>query len=480
MARLRVVFAALMCCAPWLAGAQTPVAPMQAPGFRASCPAPLFAGEIPSGKDAIRAELLALAALIEACDVRADFHAHRGALLLSAGWPQEAAVSLEKALLLNPELAGAQLDFAQALVQLGQRQQARDLVSQVAQRPDIEPGLKQWLQEGLAPGAALPGASTTPGGRLADDGSGWTWAGLVQTGLGHESNLASATHTGSLTLYLASGPVEVPLADTERPKSGMATKVLAATQGVRPLGDGQLRVNAAVQGRRAAGGVVADNQLAEAGLAYALPLGPGIVSANLGLHSFVQTGVYNYKDQAYSLKYEPLPTWAGCQWSGALSRTEQHYINSPSLDGHYDHLRLQSACRPASSARLVAPAETIAGVTVGRDNPLRPDRPGGVKNRMELYARHEAPLTVPGLRRQATLTAWGRYSHSQDERVFSTLLGDTPARTHRQDFGLGLWWPIQPGWSAGLDVESTSQKSTNTLLNIRNLSFYGGLRWVWN
>lgn len=426
----------------------------------------------------MRGELLALARLAEACDLRADFHAHRGALLLSAGWPQEAAIALEKALLLNPELAGAQLDYAQALVQLGQRQQARDLVSQVAQRPDIEPGLKQWLQEGLSPGAALPRSSASEG-PLAHD-SAWSWAGLVQSGLGHESNLASATHTASLTLFLATGPVEVPLADTERPRSGMATKVLAATQGVRALGDGQLRVNAAVQGRRAAGGLVADNQLAEGGLGYAWPLGPGILLGSLGLHSFVQTGVYNYKDQAYSLKYEPLPTWAGCKWSGAVSRTEQHYLNSPSLDGHYDHVRLETACRPGASASLVAPAETIAGVTMGRDNPLRPDRPGGIKNRLEVYARHEAPLTVPGLRRQATLTAWGRYSHSQDEKVFSTLLGDTPAHTHRQDLGLGVWWPIRSGWSAGLDVESTSQKSSNTLLNIRNLSFYGGLRWVWN
>ena len=479
MARLRVVFAALICCAPWLAGAQAlaPAGPL--PGPRVACPAALFGGDLPSDKEGLRTELLALAGLTEACDVRADFHARRGTLLLSAGWPQEAAVALEKALLLNPELAGAQLDYAQALVLLGQRQQARDLVSQVAQRPDIEPGLKQWLQEGLTPRATLLGESAA-GSDRTDHESGWSWAGLVQSGLGHESNLASATHTASLTLYLATGPVEVPLADTERPKSGMATKVLAATQGVRPLGDGQLRLNAAVQGRRAAGAVVADNQLAEGGLGYALPLGPGILLGTLGLHSFVQTGVYNYKDQAYSLKYEPLPTWMGCKWSGALSRTEQHYINSPSLDGHYDHFRLESACRPAASARLVAPAETIAGLSVGRDNPLSPDRPGGVKNRLELYARHEAPLTLPGSRRPVTLTAWGRYSHSRDDKVFSPLLGDAPARTHRQDFGLGMWWPLQPGWSAGLDVESTLQKSTNTLLNIRNLSVYGGVRWAWN
>ena len=467
-----------MCCTPWLVGAQTTPVTAQAPGPRSACQAALFGGELPVSKDAIRSQLLSLAPQAEACDLRADFHAHRGALLLSAGWPQEAAIALEKALLLNPELAGTQLDYAQALVQLGQRQQARDLVSQVTQRPDIEPGLKQWLQEGLSPESAPGTPPSHEAALLKDDG--WSWAGLVQTGLGHESNLASATHTASLVLYLATGPVEVPLADSERPKSGSAFKMLAATQGVRPLGDGELRLNAAVQGRRAAGQLVADNQLAEGGLGYAMPLGPGVLLSSLGLHSFVQPGVYNYKDQAYSLKYEPLRSFFGCKWSAAVSRTQQHYLNAPTLDGTYDHVRLETGCRPAAAARLVAPAETIVGLSTGRDTPERADRPGGVKTRLELYARHETALTLPGVGRTGTLTAWGRYSRNLDALVYSSLLGSDPTHTQRQDLGVGYWWPIQPGLSAGMDVESTLQKSTNTLLNIRNLSVYGGLRWVWN
>ena len=467
-----------MCCVPWLANAQTAASARQALPPSAQCPAALFGGDLPAGKEAIRTQLLVLGPLADACDLRADFHAHRGALLLMAGWPQDAAVALEKALLLNPELAGAQLDYAQALVQLGQRQQARDLVSQVTQRPDIEPGLKQWLQEGLSPHATVAPAVGQPGPSL--DESGWTWAGLLQTGLGHESNLASATHTSSLVLYLATGPVEVPLADSERPQAGAALKVLAAAQGVRAVGDGELRVNAAVQGRRAAGQKVADNQLAEAGLGYAWPLGPGLMVGSLALHSFVQPGVYNYKDNAYSLKYEPLAAWLGCKWSAALSRTEQQYLNAPILDGHYDHVRVQTACRQTPSASLLAPAETILGVSTGQDHPLRADRPGGVKSRLELYARHETALTLPGSRIAGTLSAWGRYSRSHDAQLYSSLLGADPTHTSRRDLGLGYWWPIAPGRSAGFDVESTSQKSTNTLLNIRNLSIYGGLRWVWN
>jgi tetratricopeptide (TPR) repeat protein len=445
-----------------------------------SCPTELFGADQPSGKDAIRSQLLKLSPWAEACDMRADFHAYRGALLLTAGWPQDAATALEKALLLNPELPGAQLDFAQALAQQGQRAQARELVRQVAERADIQPDLKQWLQDGLAPSAmvaAQAGSARSEAPSVSAD-TGWTWSGLMQSSLGHETNLASATHTTSLTLYLTSGPVEVPLADSERPQAGAAFKVLAAAQGVRPLGDGELRLNVALQGRRAQGQVVADNQLAEGAAAYALPMGPGVLQGSVGAHAFSQRGVYSYKDQAYSLKYETFWRLAGCKPSATLGRTEQRYISSPSLDGNYQHLRLEAGCRPVEVVGVDAPSETILGLATGQDTPLNANRPGGIKHRFEVYARHERSLALPLIQRQGALTGWYRYSQSRDEQVFSGLLSTDPTQTRRHDAGLGYWMPVRADWSAGLDVESTSQKSTNTLLNIKNLAIYGGLRWA--
>jgi hypothetical protein len=416
-----------------------------------SCPTELFGADQPLGKDAIRSQLLKLSPWAEACDMRADFHAYRGALLLTAGWPQDAATALEKALL-----------------------------RQVAERADIQPDLKQWLQDGLAPGAlvaAQAGAARAEAPNASAD-TGWTWSGLMQSSLGHETNLASATHTTSLTLYLTSGPVEVPLADSERPQAGAAFKVLAAAQGVRPLGDGELRLNVALQGRRAQGQVVADNQLAEGAAAYALPMGPGVLQGSVGAHAFSQRGVYSYKDQAYSLKYETFWRLAGCKPSATLGRTEQRYISSPSLDGNYQHLRLEAGCRPVEAVGVDAPSETILGLATGQDTPLNANRPGGIKHRFEVYARHERSLSLPLIQRQGALTAWYRYSQSRDEQVFSGLLSTDPTQTRRHDAGLGYWMPVRAGWSAGLDVESTSQKSTNTLLNIKNLAIYGGLRWT--
>ena len=478
----RKALACLTCCTALASAAQTTSAPAatQPSPHLSVCPASTFAPDLPADKEALRTEINALAPLAAACDMRADFHARHGALLLAAGWPQDAATALEKALLLNPELAGTQLDYAQALAQLGQRQPARDLVKQVVRRPDIQPDLREWLQDGLANAAAAH--LHTPQDAAAQDtaASSWTWGTLLQTSLGHEDNLASATHTASLTLYLSTGPVDVILADSERPKAGTALKVLAAAQGVRPLAEGELRVNLAVQGRHAATQGVADNQLAEASMTYALPLGPGQVMGTVGLHSFVQTNVYNYKDQAYSLKYEPTWRWADCKGSAALGRIAQSYISSPSLDGNFDHLRLETACRPNNTGQLVAPAETIFGITAGRDNPLNANRPGGVKNRVAIDVRHETPMGQPFGKGQGTLTTWARYSQSHDAQVYSTLLGTDPTQTRRQDIGVGYWWPLQAGWSVGMDVESTLQKSTNALLDIKNFSVYGGLRWTGN
>ena len=53
------------------------------------------------------ASLEQLAQWAEACDENAFFHAHRGAVLLAQGQTEAAAVALEKALLLNPDLPGA-------------------------------------------------------------------------------------------------------------------------------------------------------------------------------------------------------------------------------------------------------------------------------------------------------------------------------------------------------------------------------------
>jgi hypothetical protein len=42
---------------------------------------------------------------------------------------------------------------------------------------------------------------------------------------------------------------------------------------------------------------------------------------------------------------------------------------------------------------------------------------------------------------------------------------------------LGYWVPVAKMWRVGLNLEATSQKSNNTLFNLKNSSVYFGIRW---
>lgn len=403
-----------------------------------------------------RQQLFALRAHETACDANPGFHAHRGLLLMQAGWLQEAATALEKSLLLAPDQPGVQLDYAQALGQLGQRASARQLVATVAARPDIAPNLRQWLETGLLPEAAR-----------------WQWSTLVQTSLGYDSNQTSATYTDTLTLFLPGGPVQVSLADSERPRSGYGLKTRLATQGMHPVGPGVLRLGLSMQARHAQN--IQRNHLSEALAHYDWPLGPVTASVQLSTHHFREVGQYSYADTSWRVQATPTKDWHGCKAIPNTGQVRQRFTGSTQLAGQYTHTGLELQCQ--NSPR----AQTTLSLHAGTDQPAEANRPGGAKRRQEITLKHERLLPLPTLGGRSVhglLKTWVRQSHSQDQALFSPLLGEANTQTRRRDLGASYWWPLAPQWHMGLDLESTSQKSTNGLLNIKNHSLHLGLRWT--
>jgi hypothetical protein len=73
-----------------------------------------------------------------------------------------------------------------------------------------------------------------------------------------------------------------------------------------------------------------------------------------------------------------------------------------------------------------------------------------------------------------------RYAKSADAQIYSELLGNLKTTTHRTDWGVGFWVPLDKSWSAGLNLEATSQRSNNTLFNLKNSGVYAGIRWSEN
>ena len=406
-----------------------------------------------------------LAVWADACDENAFFHAFLGAQLLAIGQTEAAAVALEKALLINPDLPGAQLDFAQALAQIGLKGSARAILNDVLQRPDIQPALKNQLSKA----------------QLVQAQPSWQWQALAQTAYGHESNLNSATYTDTLTLYLSNGPVTLGLSDNAKPVSGDAFKTSVALNGIlRGLGSQELSVNAAVNSKSGAASEGGNNRTAEGALKYSLPVlagnASGVWQLALGGTQFWLASQTAYSDQGVQLKFNWDSLGAACKWAPSMGSIDQKFPQSPALNGTYTFARMDWVCSTSKNQ------ETHLALGGGKDKAQDASRPGGNRTRADLMLRHEQLVQMPVMpligNLSGQLTAWLRHANSKDKLPYSELLGDLKSNTKRTDFGLGYWVPVSKMWSAGLNIETTSQRSNNTLFNLKNSAFYVGIRWA--
>jgi tetratricopeptide (TPR) repeat protein len=406
-----------------------------------------------------------LAVWANACDENAFFHAYLGAQLLAIGQTEAAAVALEKALLINPDLPGAQLDFAQALAQIGLKGSARAILNDVLQRPDIQPALKNQLSKA----------------QLVQAQPSWQWQALAQTAYGHESNLNSATYTDTLTLYLSNGPVTLGLSENAKPVSGDAFKTSLALNGtLRGLGSQELSVNVAVNSKSGAASVGGNNRTAEGALKYSLPVlagnASGVWQLALGGTQFWLSSQTAYSDQGVHLKFNWDSLGAACKWAPSLGSIDQKFPQSPALNGTYAYARMDWVCSTSKNQ------ETHLALSGGQDKAQDASRPGGNRTRADLILRHEQLVQMPVMpfigNLSGQLTAWLRHANSKDKLPYSELLGDLKSDTKRTDFGFGYWVPVSKMWSAGLNIETTSQRSNNTLFNLKNSAFYAGIRWA--
>jgi len=420
------------------------------------------------------------------------FHAHRGAQLLAQGKVEEAAVALEKALLLDPNLPGAQLDYAQALALIGLKGSARAMLADVLQRPDIQPALKAQLEKGAAQNKRNTSDSAI---NLASALQSWQWSALAQTALGHETNLNSATYTDSLTLMLSNGPVSIGLSDSAKPVSGMTLKSLVAVQGSTRAGEGllahgELLVNASLATKNAStnnsgtNNAGTNNQTAEAAIKYMLPMIAGPASGQwqlaLGGTQLWLASASAYQDSGAQLKFNWDTLGKPCKLAPSAGAMRQSFPLSETLGGTYHFARLEVLCKQPEQESHLA----LGG---GNDTAHSSSRPGGNKRRLDVLLRHEhmtqnifSPLLTNGSAGQAQLSAWLRLAKSIDAQPYSELLGDLKSITKRADFGVGYWVPVNKRLSAGLNLEATSQRSTNTLFNLRNSGVYAGIRWSEN
>jgi len=425
---------------------QAPVPPVPV------CPSS-FPVQPPTNAQARRQELQRLDGLARACNTRADYFAWVGVLWLTGGRPQQAAIALEKALLLDPDLPGAELDYAQALAELGERAPARQLVQSVLARPDIPRALHDWL--------------TSREGDWGDwDISAWQWRWQLQSLLGSESNLNSAPSSNSLTLTLPGGSVPLLLSESEQPHAGMASLDSVALEAARPLGQGRLSLSGEATLRLSPGDSGNKLQWLAAAAAVTQPVHGFDAGMRLGLMRLRLGGVDLYDENALKLFAErPLP-WGdeACRAGAGLDDSSRNYPASPTLDGRYRGGQLGLGCQ-LGGASLSAIGQW------GLDRAQSPLRLGGDQRRDDFLLAAGKTLGP----RKLTLSA--QWSRLRDVDIYSPLLGNVAREIRRRVARLQYEHSINNHMTMVGYVEKTAQSANIDLFAMENRALYLGLRW---
>ena len=153
----------------------------------------------------LNASLEALLAEVAQCQTDAEFLAQLGFLLNAQGRYTEALDHLERALMLNPGLKGAQIDYAVALAGIGDYASALTLVQDLLADPALPSGLVPVLQrqiENLSVSMNTGTATTDKPLRVR---------GTAGVQVGYATNPLGSPNLSSLILTFPGLPVELPL-----------------------------------------------------------------------------------------------------------------------------------------------------------------------------------------------------------------------------------------------------------------------------
>ncbi len=385
--------------------------------------------------------------LNEACSTRADYFARLGSLLLQQQRPEDAAVALEKALLLQPDLPGVELDYAQALATLGEKNAAKSLAQTVMERPDIPAPLHEWLSTALG--------QKTPG---------WQWSGYVQSLMGAETNLNSAPASQTLVLTLPGGNVPINLAEAERVQAGVANLNTVSIQGVRAVGEGQLSVSGETSFRESPAHP-ADNLLwSNMGVTWGYPA----LGGDMGLQ-VVRNALWMGGQDLYQETTEHLFVEYGqpCRAETGALLSQRHYPAATLLDGVYRGGEMGFGCaQGAYQANVLG--------QWGQDQANNAERLGGNQGRQDLVAMgtHQ---TAGG--EWTVVTQWSRL---HDDQNYSSLLGGQTREIQRRALRLQYQHFLSSAWSLVGYWEESQQNSNIQLFELANRALYMGLRWSGN
>ena len=419
------------------------------------------------------------------CLKSAAFHAWRGATLLALGRAVEAVEPLERALLQDPDLPGAQLDLAQALAEQGDTASARSFLSDMRRRADLPLPIGSAIDRQLELLAILPqvAQALTRGWH-----SRWQFSALG----GGDTNLNNAPASSEITLTFPQGNVTLPLDISSQPRRGRAGLAIGQWQGLRVQDDSLWVLQAELRARQTGHSDTNYQQADVAASWLQAPAAPRQWVARLAASHLRYGGSSLLQATRAALQYQweargrtaQEGVWAdyleGCRPAATLELEHRRYPSSHGLDGLYEGGAFGWLCRRSGVASETPLNDALAASTsfyslqarFGSDHPLQDDRPGGAYRRAELKAQWDGPLLTRG-RFGVQFTS----TRQIDRQPYSVLLGNVPRHTWRNVLQLDASWPLRPGLSLVGNAEVASQRSNLSVFESSGRSVYVGLRW---
>lgn len=449
-------------------------------------------------------------AVLPHCDKNARFLAALGYSLNQRGRFQDALDHLERALLLDPSLKGAQIDYAIALAGSGEIDAAQALLSSLLLDPDLPPALRPLLVQQVRQmdallqksGGPAPGAAKAAEMPVLDSPAheGRSWRHVLAIRAGRDSNLLGAPDLSSLSLTFPDLTVILPLEESFRAKAGLYARGELQVE-MRQRGEQGLQYEARAMAQANGSPQVPQSNSHQFELAFErsrLPrlrkTGTGTSADEFDLGHYIQvsaaglsvdTGV-RYRSTGFGVGVEwvqallPSVGWDACigRFGGDLQ--DRRVDSNSILSGRYIGISSQWRC--------VSPTGVVTQLSAqaGRDIPTQPERPGGQQNQYGLRFSAIWPLEQKGATSSAVAAKGARlqldldYTRSKDRSGYSVILENG---TNRNVARYGVRWeltqPLSAGWEVQLGANWLWQASNIVLFEQRSWGPYLAFRLAW-
>jgi len=408
------------------------------------------------------------------CQKSALWLANLGHYLNRLGRYQEAADHLERALLLEPELPGARLDYALSLAGLGDTSSALALVNDLLAAPNVPNTIRIALEHQKARWRTDAGAAYA-----------WQVSGMVSARLGFDSNLLGSPNLNALTLTFPGQTQILPLDPDNRPKAGGYQRADAQMLLRRDDPDGaHWDINASLRRRDSPHVAGAGTTQLDLQLEYNTYQYPA-VSQRDSTGYYLSASVSALDAQA-GTRYRALgvaggwatqgqrPSGQVCQARLGLELQQRDYISNALLSGRYAGLAAAWSCvQPAG-------AQWLLGLKAGRDTAFDAARPGGDQNQFAMRLVGYLPLQLVSGAAKGAILSDLELAHSRDAGAYSALLRSGLPRTiTRASARMEYQHPISQHAQWVFGAEWVAQQSNLDLFNMQSRGLYTALRLSW-